>query len=657
MGVQVVAFENFEGGWSTDKKVGIKNSAAYTQSLDFRKSPSQISVLPGTRREDKKIIKDLILNEVVDTAGNIYATGDAGWFYKRATNATWSAEGKLTSGCGGIDYRKDADAIYLSGNKTVSLYQRVSGTLGSPSLVPDKYGISFSTYNNTENAGFNVSSYQVGSQLTTSLLSTLKEESPTRRYFQTNIEPLNKITVFCIAPGTGDWTLTLHDGLDNVLGTSTVTAANIKKGQAVDFAFPNATNQQVRLYVAPNARTYHFHLTSSDGTGTVSSTINNDLSSCDLQIWADRLVQTNNRLHPIERFLQYEAIGNGNYLSVWEPLSDPPTNDEWLRHKLVFPEEYEVCGLAVLNEYLAIACERTSATGVNDGIIFWWDGLSPTYNYFTAVPEGAPYSIRQYKNVVYYYAGGAEYAVAGANSVPIKVRTLPGTDTEFSGSSPTLKIYPYGATTRRGIHLLAYPSVTTNTSIDYGIYSWGAVDKNYPQSFGYSYLLSTGAKNYTAQNNLQIGMVKNINDLLHISWRDDENGGYGIDVVDNSSQPAAYSRWESLIFDNGYLAKQKTASYMEVYWASMPDGATVTMEYQINRSGTWTSSEAFDNSNVWLGIPNYARFSINDSDSRGGRFYEIQVAITIECDDTVTTPPQVTMVSLVYNDGKAEALV
>lgn len=656
MAKRALVFENFEGGWSTDPKVGIKHSSAYTQALDFRKSPSQMSVLPGTRREDSKVVKDLILNEVMDTTGTIYAFGNAGYFYKRNTSGSWSAEGKLATGCGGVDYRKDADAIYLTSTKTVSVYQNVTGAYGTTSLSPDKYGTSFSTYNNTENAGFNVSSYQVNGTQATALKSSINEARAGLRYFQTDIEPLQKITVFCNEPGSGDWTLTLHDGLNNTLATSTVTNTNIKKGQPVEFTFPNSTNQQVRLYVAPNARTYHFHITSSNSTGSISSTSLNDMSTCNLQIWADRLVYPNNGFHPIQRFLQYEAIGNANYLSVWEPLSDPPTNEEWQRHKLVFPEEYEVCGLAVLNEYLAIACERTSSTGPQNGIIFWWDGLSPSYNYFTAIPEGAPYGIREYKNVVYYEAGGAVYAVAGANSVPQKVRTLPGSDGEFSGTNTVTKVYPYSSTTRRGVHLLGYPSSTNSTSIDYGVYSWGAVDKNFPQSFGYSYIISTGTKNYTAQNNLKIGMVKNFNDILHVSWQDDSNGGYGVDVVDNSSTPASSASWNGLIFDGGYVGKQKYANYMELYYTSLPAGSTIKLKYKIDRQADWVESDEYSLSNLWQDQEGYIRFNINGADSNGGRFREIQLGFDITCESTVSQPPVVNMVSLVYDDAKEEAL-
>lgn len=652
MATKGVVWQNFSGGWSTDLKIGIKNSQAYTQSIDFRKKPSQMTVLPGLVREDAGIAKDLMVNEVMTPTGKIFAFGNIGYIYDRTTAGVWSDIGKLGSSGFGMDYRQDSDTIYLTSNKTVSTLQPISG---SPVLSPDRYNISFSTYNNSDNAGFNVSSYQINSNLTTQILTAINEGSTTLRYFQSDIEPLNKISVFIKAKGTGNWTLTLHDGLNNVLGTSTVTNSNLRNNDWNDFAFTSATNAQVRIYVAPNARTYHFHLTSTVNDGTVTSTGTNDLSTCDLMIYADRMIQTTNGLHPMTRFLQYEVFGNANYLSVWEPLSDPPTNDEWLRHKLVFPQEYEVCGLAVLNEYLAIACERKSTTDVQDGIIFWWDGLSPSYNFFTRIPEGPPYALREYKNVVYYYAGGDEYAIAGANSLPEKIRSMPNSDSEYSGVNSSTVIYPYAATTRRGIHLFAYPSVTTNTNIKYGVYSWGAVDKNYPNSFGYSYILSTGSQNYSVSNNLKIGMVRNFGNLMHVSWQDDLNGGFGVDVINNSSVPAPYAKWQGMIFDSGYTGRQKQAVYMDVYY-SIPSGTSVKLGYSVDR-GTFVTSPSYTSTSLWQGEVGYARFAINTSSGTGGRFYEIQPQLEITNDATVTTSPEIYMISLVFDELKDEQLL
>jgi len=647
MAKEAWVIKNFDGGWSTDSKVGIKNSFAYSQSIDFRKSPSQLTLLPQPVREDAKVVADLIQNEVMTADGTIYAIGSNGNFYKRTTGGAWSVEANTGVGTYGIDYRKDTDHIYISGNKHVHRLEKVSG---SPVFDPQYYGPSYSTYDNSTNAGFNVSALQSGSSKTTTLATSIVEQQTNLRYFQSDIEPLVKISPFIISKGTGDWTLTLHDGLNNTLATKTITNTNLTNGTFNDFSFTGATNSQVRIYPAPNARTYHYHLTSTVADGTIASSSTDDLSTCDHHVWADRLVQTQNGMHPIQRFLQYECIGNGNYLSVWEPISDPPTNSEWVRHKLTFPQEYEVCGLAAMNEYLAIACEKNTSVNTSipqEGIIFFWDGLSDTYNYYVRIPEGSPYGLHEYKNVVYYYAGGDWYGIASASTVPVKIRSMPNSDANYSGANSYVKVYPYAATVRKGIHLMAYPSETNNTAINFGVYSYGHVDKNFPESFGYNYLMSTSSQNYSVSNNLRLGMVKNFGDLLHVSWRDDLNGNYGIDFVDSTSNPASSASWQSLIFDNGLPSKIKKALYVKVSFAALPSGATVTPKYNINRSG-WVSGDTFSNTNLYKGRTDYCRIDISEGD-----FTEIQVGF----DATATTStPTITSVMLAFDDNREEEI-
>lgn len=582
-----------------------------------------MTILPGLTREDAGVVKDLIQNEVMTSDGTIYAIGSTGSFYKRNTSKVWSKEADINVGTFGIDYRKDTDAIYLPTNKSVSLYSNVS--TATPAMYMNYYSASYSTYDNSATVGFNVAAFQSGSNLTTTIPITLTENNTNRRYFQSDIEPLMKISIFITNKGTGDWTLTLHDGTDTVIGTATVVNASLVNNTFNDFIFTGATNGQVRIYVAPNARTYHFHVTSTVVDGSVSSSSTNDLSTADCEIWADRLVKTNNGMHPMARFQQYEVFGNGNYISVWEPISTPPTNDEWQRHRLVLPMEYENCGLAVQNEFLVGAFEKTtsSATVINqEGILVFWDGTQPEYNYFVKVPEGSPQCVHEYKNVIYYYAGGDWFAIASPTTQPVKVRSMPGSATEYSGTNASIRVYPYAATVRRGIHLMGYPSMTTNTSINFGVYSYGSVDKNFPDSFGYSYLMSTGSQNYSSQNNLMIGMVKNFGDTLHVSWQDSLNGGFGVDVVDNTSSPASTAIWQSLIFDAGAPSKTKNAMYMKVSYLPLPDGTTITPMYSIDR-GAWVNGTAFSNSVLYKSRTNYCRLDIPESE-----FTEIQIGFT-----------------------------
>jgi hypothetical protein len=665
-----VTWRSFEGGWSTDGKIGPKNSFAYSNSIEFRNNPSQMSVQPGTTREDGGVVTDLIQNEVMASDGQIYAIGNAGNFYRRSTSKVWSKVGTIAQGTFGMDYRQDANSIYIPNSKSVALYSNMDV---SGQLVDSYYGPSISSYNATATVGFNVNAYQgaggtistttnsvttttAGSTATnTTLLQTsINEVQPSLRYFQSDCEPLMKISVWVVNKGTGDWTLTLHDGLNKVLGTATVSNANLNNAAWNDFVFSSATNAQIRIYVATssgnNARTYHFHLTSTVADGTCASTNNNDLSSCDVQVWADRLIAPTNSMHVMARFLQYELIGNSNYLSVWEPLSATPTNSEWQRHRLVFPQGYEVCGIAVLNEYAVIACERvsTSSTGIpQEGILFFWDGVSATYNYFMKVPEGSPYGIHAKKNQIYYFAGTALYGMGGPTTQPIKVRTMPYSSTNYSGSANPIKIYPNAATVRRSTHLIAYPSYTTATTIPFGVYSWGSVDRNYPDSFALNYQLSTGSQYYSVSNNLQIGMVQSFGDTLHISWRDDLNGGYGIDVVDNTSNPASTATWKSNQFDNGLVTKLKKAKFIQVSFSPLPSGATVQMFYTINRGTTVYDTNIYSSTNLYKNNANYARFDIGST----SEFYEIQIGLNLTA---TTTTPVILGVTFVFDDSREQ---
>ncbi len=617
--------KRFDGGLSTDLQLGTKNSFAYSQHLDFRKKPSQLSVLPKTAEEGTGVIIDLIQNSLMILSGQILALGDTGYLYRRTTAGIWSSVAKLTDGTFGLSYRTDVDKVFATSSKTVSEYSPISN---SPTIKIDKYGISASTL-----AG----GVSTGGTLTYTTPIAISESATNTRSFTSDIEPLNKIRVQVADGGTGNWTLTLHDAANNTLATSTVANASITDNTYLDFVFTD----QVRIYVKPNARTYHFHLTSTIADGTCFCTVAGDLSTADFSIFADRLIDTKNGMHPMETFLQYECIGNGNYLSAWEPLSEDPSNSEWLRHRLTFPAGLEVCGLSKWTEYLAIACEKKTDSGdPQSGMIFFWDGLSSTYNFFIPVPEGSPYSIHEYKDVLYYEAGGAWYAYGGGS--PIKLRTMPNTDSEYTDTSDITITYPYMSTVRRGVHMLGYPSYTTNPDIEHGVYGYGATNKDFQDSFGYSHTISTGTILNTS-GNLRVGHVKNYGDLLLMSWRDDSD--YGIDKINNSSDPYTTATWESLLFDNGDPFKQKTPNYIICTFDPLPSDSTLILKSRTTRDGTWDYSSTFTSLNT---PDNSAKFSFTS------RFYEIQIGFDLTCG---AETPTITSMTLVFNDNSEERLI
>lgn len=612
----------FDGGRSVDDQIGVANSFAYSRHLDFRKKPSQMTVLPATRKDSGSTVVDLIQNGVMVADGTTYWLGDQGFFYKRTTAGVWSVEGKADDGAFGLSYRSDVDKIFITGTKNVSEYSPVSN---NPSFKLNKFAASASTDTNATSTG--------GTDSTT-LATAINESGTSKQEFASDIEPLSKVQVFVLDGGTGNWTLTLHDDANNTLATSTIANANVKDNAWNDFSF----SSQVRIYVKPNARTYHFHLTSTVADGTVQCSTAGDLNTCDFKIYADRLISTRNGMHPSGTFLQYECTGNGNYLSVREPLSDDPSNSEWLRHKLAFPSNLEVCGEAVWREYYAIACEqRTTAGNAQQGYIFFWDGLSSTYNFFIRIPEGSPYSLHEYKDVLYYEAGGAAFAYAGGQ--PVKIRTLPDTDSEYSDTTDTTITYPYMSTVRRGVHILGFPSQTTNTAIEHGGYSFGAVDKDFKDSFGYSYAISTGTR-FNTNGNLKIGTIKSFGDVLFISWQDGAST-YSVDVVDNSSDPYNNAEWRSLFFDGSIPTKDKLAHYAEFAFEALPSGVTLTPKYRTTRDGDWTYGTAVTSGDS-------LKMSINK------RFKAIQFGFDLAIIGSET--PVITAGVLVFDDLRKEAL-
>lgn len=573
-----VGLQKFFGGQSIDRKYGSVAQFNYSRRVDFRKNPGQFSILPGTAKTSGAVVTDLVEAMEQVPSGIRYALGDAGNVYAISTAGVWSTKGVLgENGGAGATYRADVDNLYLTGSTKVSRIKLIGG---AATFEQNWFQRGKSTDSDC---------YKTGGANTYTLPVTINETPTDMRTFVSDIEPFYSIKVLCIAKGTGTWTLTLHDDANNSLGSVSITTGNMVSNALNEFVFSSA----VRALVSPNGRTYHYHLTSTVADGTCATTTASSLADCDMELWANALVDTVNGQHPMTNFTNLTLIGNERYVASYEPLQDSPTTADFQRHRLTLPPGFEVCGFAQKNLLCIIGAEKRSATGeFQEGMLFFWDGISQTYNDFYPVPEGAPESLFSHKNTAYFIAGGALYRIRGSDQ-PIKVRTFRNTDSELSGTSDVTHAPVNGMTVRRGILLIGYPFSTTNTSLEQGVYSYGAISEEYPESWGFSYTMSPGSYINTGSNNLRIGMVKNYGDTLYISWRDDTAAPtkYGVDIVNNSSSPASDFTLESLYFDNNMPYKRKTALKTIATFNALPEGCSVRLKYRNDRDSTWLYSE------------------------------------------------------------------
>lgn len=600
---------HFFGGMSTDKQLGSEAQFYYSRHFDFRKNPSGLTLLPKPANTDGGVVVDLVQAMDQLNSGVRYALGDAGWLYKVTAAGVWSPVANIgEAGGAGLLYRSDVDMLYLTGQTRVARIPRVSSG-GNVQTSWFANGVSTCTTCSKSN-GIN----------TYALLTSIDEGGSNRRNFTSDIEPLYRLGVKISAKGTGDWTLTLHDDANNSLGAVTVLNVALQNSAVNYFTFSSPIRIQRGNNGAGSALTYHFHLTSTQADGTVATTTLGSLTDCDMELWANALVTTNNGLHPITQFSNFTLIGNGRYVAAYEPLQDNPNTADFLRHRLTLPPGFEVCGFAQKNLMCVVGAEKRSSSGeFQEGMLFFWDGVAETFNDFYPVPEGSPESLFSHKNVVYFIAGGALYRMRGGDE-PIKIRTFRGTDSEYSNASDVTHVYPNMMTVRRGILLIGYPSTTTNLSLEHGIHSYGAVTKEYPESFGFSYTTSNGNILNSGSNNLKIGMVKSYGDTLYISWRDDsvQPQKYSVDIVNNSSPPATEGTLELLQFDDKRPAFYKNCGYIIITFETLPEGSTVTAKYKIDGEASWNTSEA-------AATGNYLVMPVDK------RFFTLQVGIDVTC--------------------------
>ena len=608
----------FEGGVSIDPKIGVANSFYQSQGLDFRSVPSQLSVLPGARTVATNL-QDTITAMVQDVNGVRYGVGDGGGFYRINTSNVVSKIAQLDSnGSAGLYYNQVTDQIYIPSQTTVSLYGQVtSGNPGNPTFRSAQFGKSASTAPGCVNLFDLSSGYYAGlsrnnsqsittgitstSQVTTNatqtyaLKTTYAENVVEGCYFSPDIEPFYSIAVYIAAKGTGNWTLTLHDSVNNQLAAVTITNANLTSGAYNEFVFGKQIRALVNGAQSGKNSSYHFHLTSTVADGTVGTINSSDFTSTDFLLFAYRLLQTNNGWHPTAFFNSasgsFLCIGNGPYLSTYNFGNDTnPMNSMWNRHALILNSGHEVCGLTTNNQYLVIATEKRSTNAnrnYQEGALYFWDGTTAQPNFKIDIPMGAPYGVYTFNNVTYFCVGGSLYAWSGGQTV-IKVRKLAYQNTDYLGAVDSTIINPNMLTSRYSLLMIGYPSTTTNVNINYGVWSWGTVELSFPNSYGYSYSLANNIQNNNTGGitNLKIGSVYNFVDTMYINWSYTDAGGitrYGVDVVDNFSTPATSFNWQSLIYDGTVIYKTKIGTRYKIKFNSFPSGYTLRPYYILDR--------------------------------------------------------------------------
>ena len=108
--------------------------------------------------------------------------------------------------------------------------------------------------------------------------------------------------------------------------------------------------------------------------------------------WQSFSVSNNAELCPIQKFLKFVCFGNQRYLAAWDTGAS-----SWNATRITLPLGYKIKWLQPLTDYLVISAHH-SAYG---SALFFWDGISQTYNRVLQLPNVYASAGVVDKNVLY----------------------------------------------------------------------------------------------------------------------------------------------------------------------------------------------------------------------------------------------------------------
>jgi len=438
---------------------------------------------------------------------------------------------------------------------------------------------------------------------TYTLATSISEGATHLQTFVPTKDPQKSIELDINAVGTGDWTLTVHDALNREVASITVANAQLHTG-VYDFIFSSVWRPII-------GATYHFHVTSTVADGIVVTGTTVDLET--VRFWSHYQFLVSDQYHPMEQFLDFLVIGNERYLAKFE------AGDSYEPHQLTFSSGWRVRCLAFWREFIAIGCWKgESITDYDQGAIFFWDGVSDTFNHSVPVPEGGVNAMFGTQDVLFIVAGyTGEILIYTGGGAAQKYNKVPKLERD-----KYVEIAP-GAITmwRSNIHF----GISLNTDSDaihQGVYTIGTAQRQYPTSFGYDFPTSLGDQ---TTNNVKIGLVYPSGQGLYIGWRN--SNAYGIDKISVDNDVYGSGTLELLVREISTISKEGYPLILRADFEPLKSGESLRVKYKADRELSWKYSdyeESAGATNLRMRIPT--------------RMKEIQVG----CDfaTTISTSPK-----------------
>ena len=598
------------GGVSTTGERKAKPFAArFIKNLNIYESPDYITLSKVPTKVSGANVTDLIYWGVdgspYDT--NKYFLSDGGKFYRETNSAVWSSL-RTVSGCAGEGLAIFDDYAYYALDTELGRYGRLSGT---PAFDDDLTSWWDGAITDIQTSGGGTGSADYVPP------TTIAETATARQTFTSEGDPLKEITIDVDVAGTGNWTVTVHDSENNLIGAKTLANASIS---AADITFTFAT--ALRLVIG---NSYHFHVTSTVADGGVDTDAATDLEGAEFT--AEYGVLISAEFHPMAVVEDKLIIGNDSYLAVFDQSTYNP-------NKVLLERGFKVRSITKQNEYIVASCYKgASVDEAEESRNFYWDTISPSWNFFSDTTSiGAANALTNSGNKligIYGNRGGLYEGDSPAQKLFEQTPKL--------ARGKVLNVFPSAISDLDGITLIGVGGSTDDsTGLEQGIYAYGSENSAIPDALVLLYLISTGT---TQGTTLKIGMVKVFGDDIYYSWRD--NTSYGVDKISPDANACTSGTYSSLIFDNSDTNKSKLLIHQVSTYEALASGQTVTNKSKLERTASFTGGTA--SSTVG---------DVKAKDIFNKRFKEIEAGFTIT--SSGGTFPKLTQHEVLFNDLKGE---
>lgn len=608
MGI-IRSFTDFSGGISPDSKRGLPGSCRFSQNLNIYEDSSYVSLSPTPIKNSGEIVAALVkwMADGTPYDSYRYAYDDVGNIYK-INGDTWSVDrsgAAIGNGAAGQGLIVFDNYLYYPTATTLGRKGLLSGT---PSFSDDFLS------NGTDNLDISLT----GSGNSYTLPTSISETAANKITFTPSYDPVKSAEFNIVSVGTGNWTLTLHDSLNNTIASATVLNAALSAGNH-EFVFSNAA----RVLIGAS---YHLHLTSTVADGTVGTGTSSDLSTAYLKTYFGILI-SDTAYHPIIQHTNGAkgtiVIGNDRYLAEFD-------GDTYNPNRITLEPGFKVRGITKVNEFIAAYCWK--GNNIDDtevGRIYYWNGQSNYFDFYDDITAGLPNAITNSKNRLLAIVGSRGHlAMGNMNSVMGIVQPAPGLS-----RGKRVEVMPGAITNWQTRTLFGYGNSDDGSGIKQGVYEFGS-DSDRALSEGavsqevlnFAFSPSSQIENPTS---FAIGCVAAFGKDLYFSVKDGDT--YYVDKVSKTNGPASFGSWESLIIDEGVdkygnvksmPGKDKLALRLVITYETLPEGATITPKYKINRAASFTTASV-------PGQPGSTKTEILFNSLGAARYREIEIGFDV----------------------------